>query len=349
MPSLFADGENEMRMTPEFEEFLSALARNSHAPGASDLALMWAAAGIVLRNPDAKDRFTWISWASPSESLPDARAMFGPIERYPWAVHASDTAPYWAVGVAGRNAWYWGDLVQQVQRLHYLYRSKLRALVDECERAIPESKLLVSVLLMRSLLENAATVYATGMLLKASLAGFDLSELEKTEVTNDELKRKLAGRFSGTRFNWNALAAGDFDAFLAKPELGRKDLKNAAQFPQIMDDIDCVERNPDYSAFRLAYSWMCEYVHPNVGSHLLFLKRAAAFRGRIVAGYDTTATRDETVLFLEPFAAALCTCMDIIVVVLPQLVSFVAPIGRWCDSTESRLLSTSEPPPEMGG
>ena len=322
-----------------FADLLASLSRESTAPGSSDLAISWAAAEIVLRNNNSRNAFTWISWASPQDPLPDDSELIGPIQRFTWAMHDSATPPSWAHGTRGRNAWFWNDIVQQVKRLHFIYRTKLAALFESCEQALADANLLVASLLMRSILENVATTYATWLLLKSKLEGIDVGALTETELVDDELKRKLGGRFRATRFNWEALAANDAAAWITKPELGRKDHKDPSLFPQIMDDIDAVAESPRYSAFRHAYAWMCEYVHPNVGSHLIFLKSAQRLRGRLVASYRTTATREEVILFLEPFAAALCTCAEIVVTALPEYLSLVRPLEDWCDAQIGSLVT----------
>jgi hypothetical protein len=316
-------------MTEDFAKLLADFAARSSAPGADQLRVSWPAAELALRSPHERDTFTWFGWA-PDHVPRGSRMNRDPVEQFIWATRYQHEPPGWVVDNVSHNAWYWGDITQQILRLRYVYRSKLSTLLLTTERALVEANLLVAALLLRSFFENTATVYAAAEILKRHLVGFELERLDHERVTNDALRTELEGLFGATRFNWQALASDNPDAWLKKPELQDR---NAPTWPQILDHIDQVAANQRYGAFRHAYAWLCEYVHPNVGSHLIFLRDAREMRGRLIGVFSSKASRDDTIVFLAPFAGAICSCLEIAVTTVPLMKAFIEPLVQWCDST----------------
>lgn len=315
-------------MSPDFAEFLAQYEARSSAPGADRIRTFWAAAELEIHSHHERDTFTWISWPTNGAVPEQVGSTLGPIERYSWAICERGGAPPWVVDDRSHNAWYWSHIVQQVLRLRFLLKTKLYTLLTGVERAIVECDPLVTALLLRSFFENTATLYALRVLLKERLNGFDVERLATVRVIDEALQEQLSGFFCGTRFNWDALSRGDFGSWSAKPELSRNSAPRP--LPQILNHIDLVSKDPQYSAFRHMYAWLCEFVHPNVGSHLIYLRSANIVHNRIVIGFSSSATRDEFALFLEPFVGSVCCCLQIIVETIPQLKSFLRPLDDWC-------------------
>ena len=320
-------------MTPEFREFLRTFDAKSPLRDSVSLEVVWNSAEITLDM--LPTRFTWVTpvMDDPSPPVQDRQAP-NLLDKFAWATHVSTKSPSWATDTRSRNAWYWGRIAATIKSLAFLHSAKITTLMAGIERAVVESNSLVLALLLRSLFENCASLYALKTLMKEHLHGFHVDCLETELVTNEVLHRELSKLFRGTRFNWEALVKGDADAWIKKAEFRKRTEAAAPEHFQesIMEHIDRVASNPRYSAFRHLYSFLCDYVHPNVGSNLLFLKNAHEIRGRVVLGFGLGASPVEISDFLTPFIGGIWSCFDIATNALPQLRPIGEYLENWCES-----------------
>ena len=76
-----------------------------------------------------------------------------------------------------------------------------------------------------------------------------------------------AKRFAqSTRFNWSALSRGRADEFYS----GWNRVEEQAKAPQILTLIDKLPGDEKQAA-RFYYDLLCDFVHPNAGSHMLLM------------------------------------------------------------------------------
>ena len=101
-------------------------------------------------------------------------------------------------------------------------------------------------------------------------------------------------------------------------------------------------KNPRYSAFKAVYALLCEYVHPNLGGHLLYLRKEELVEGGAKQQFDTDSTSRDVVRFLEPMTGVLLSCLEIVAVRLPAIRTFLAPLSEWCKEEVGRYSGSQE-------
>lgn len=289
----------QLTMKPEFAEFLKAFVKQSTFSNRKHLPSFWVEAEVVL------------------EKFPD---------KYVWPVEPSDKTAPWVTDITSLNAWYWGDIVKRINALLFFNSAKLKTLLDGIERAAVESNLLVLALLLRSLFENCATLYALAELVEKRFANFNLGKLAKENVVDKAFEDELIVFSHGSRFNWTALTNGDLDAWMKAAE----DVKPEHKQKNVLTRIDKVAKEKRYSAFRVMYAWLCDYVHPNLGSHILYVRDEAIVDGNVRMELGRVASRQEAIRFLEPFTPGILSCLEIISKNLTKLVNVTEPSGKWC-------------------
>jgi hypothetical protein len=102
--------------------------------------------------------------------------------------------------------------------------------------------------------------------------------------------RQYAGR---TRFNWSAGIQGNLDAFYDDPE----GVSAEHRQPSIMKFIEALPQTQKGST-RFFYVMLCDFVHPNMGSHTLVIDRAMS-TGAGTTNYVLSATAHSSELMNE--------------------------------------------------
>ena len=297
-------------MTTEFQRLLDAFAAESTFPSSEYLPELWERAVRELDSLPCEHQRT---------VEPEALAL-------------------WVRDARSLNAWYWGDLVRRADAVLFLVGTKLRELLASAEEALLSGQLFVSALLLRAVMEQAASLYVFGELLRTHLDGLQFEKLEAEAMTNKQLEDGLIQFSHGSRFNWPAFLAGDADAWADAPEAVRDEHKAT----NVLTLIDKVAKNPRYSAFRAVYALLCEYVHPNLGGHLLYLRKEEPVEGGARLQFNTDSTSRDVVRFLEPMTGVLLSCLEIVALRLPAIRAFLEPLSGWCKEEVGRSSGSQE-------
>ncbi len=106
---------------------------------------------------------------------------------------------------------------------------------------------------------------------------------------------KVASRFAQvTRFNWAAMVRGDAEEFYTAWDKVEERLK-ATQILTLIDKLPGESKR----AARFFYEMLCDFVHQNVGSHILLVSSAEAVsEGRMRWTVSREPTSDEALLLL---------------------------------------------------
>jgi len=97
-----------------------------------------------------------------------------------------------------------------------------------------------------------------------------------------------------TRFNWAAMIRGDAEEFYTAWDKVEERLKA----PQILNLIDKLPGEVKRAA-RFFYEMLCDFVPPNVGSHILLVSSTEEIReGRMRWTVSREPTSEEALLFL---------------------------------------------------
>ena len=287
-------------MTEEFTDFLNDFIQKSRFSNREHLPAFWIEAEVALAR------------------IPD---------KYVWPVESSDKVALWVTDTTSLNTWYWGDIVKRINATLFFQSSKFKTLLEGIARAAVENNLLTLTLLMRSLFENCATLYDFGTLIERRLNGFDCDSLTKSKFVDKAFEDELIIFSHGSRFNWRGLLSGDLDAWINAPD----DVKPEHKQKNVMTRIHRVAAEKRYGAFELLYAWLCDYVHPNLGSHMLFvLDERALEDGSIRMELGRSVERDHTINLLEPFTGGILSCLEIISKKTTAVVNVTEPVGHWC-------------------
>jgi hypothetical protein len=297
-------------MTTKFRRFLDTFVATSTFPSSEYLPEFWENAERELDALPREHQWT-VEPEAPAEWVRDARSL---------------------------NAWYWGDQARRAEAVLFLIGTKQKELLTSAEEALANGKLFVAALLLRALLEQTASLYAFGELLRTHLDGLQFTNLENEGIINKQLEDGLIQFSHGSRFNWSAFLAGDADAWAAAPEAVRDEHKQT----NILTLIDRISKNPQYNAFRAVYALLCEYVHPNLGGHLLYLREEDLVEGNVRMQFDSDSATRDVVLFLEPLTGVLLSCLEITAVRLPAIRTFLAPLSDWCKEEMGRYNGSCE-------
>lgn len=299
-------------MRAEFRNFLDTFVAASTFPNSEHLPSFWESAEREL------------------DALPREHRWTVDVER--------EVLAEWVRDARSLNAWYWGDLARRADAVLFLIGTKLRELLTSAEVALLGGDLFVSALLLRAVMEQTASLYAFSELLRTHLDGLQFAELESEVLTNQPLEQGLIQFSHGSRFNWSAFLAGDADAWAAAPEAVRDEHKQT----NVLTLIDKVAKNPRYDAFRAVYALLCEYVHPNLGGHLLYLRKEELDAESFKMQFDTNTTSRDVIRFLEPLTGVLLSCLEIVAVRLPAVRTFLAPLNDWCKEEVGRYNGSRE-------
>lgn len=153
----------------------------------------------------------------------------------------------------------------------YSIAYKVWQLVEDLASGLNSSRYLLVASSTRGIVEQVAVFnyYFT-------LVAQHLKEIQATDP-NDNLPQyigriidliKLLNKYAqATRFNWKSFVAGDLDTFLSSWDQVDQSVKQTNILTMI-DKLPQQER-----AARFYYEMLCDFVHPNVGSHSLVIDR----------------------------------------------------------------------------
>jgi hypothetical protein len=149
---------------------------------------------------------------------------------------------------------------------------RLAHFIDDLASGLNNARPYRSVSAARSLVEFTAFVHHNTKTLtdahKGTLAA-TTEDFKATALAIVELL-KVASNFARvTRFNWRAMTRGDTDEFYK--EWGKVD--ESVKAPQILNLIDKLP-GEEKRAARFFYEMLCDFVHPNAGSHILLVTSA---------------------------------------------------------------------------
>ncbi len=164
------------------------------------------------------------------------------------------------------------DIYNWLKFFWYTNVFKARMLVEGLIPSYNAQNYLVWSILVRSAVEYAAVFcYFKCKLDRLQLSGpvFKLADLK-------ELEEHLVGYAQGTRFNWDALMAGDVEAMKASKDSseGRPKAVNILTAVSHLRKVD--ER---FSDIEIAYGLLSDFVHPNMASHTAVVDRLPEERG----------------------------------------------------------------------
>lgn len=295
-------------MKEDFQRFLAEFIKSSTFPNREYLPTLWIRAESAL------------------EIYPD---------QYPWIIKPSNVKPGWVSDIASLNTWYWSDIVKRVNAITFIYSLRLRDLFLTLEHALSENAVLLSALILRSLLENVASLSWSSEFIVSRLEALDIDVLNHHHTIDEEFENELIRMTHGSRFNWKAYLSGDFGDLLEAsnkvPEMWKQ--KN------ILSRINKLAKQKRYQSLRLIYDLLCEFVHPNLGSNLIYVReeREIDVGVRILLG--PPQSRLDTIQFLEPLTGALLSCCQITHEALPSITSKVDPLSQWCQRETIRVAS----------
>ena len=215
-----------------------------------------------LRSMPAEFQITWFRDPTPERIGEDpAEAMANAV---------NDTVEW--LGFAHRSVAY---------RAHELATEFVRALnarsyptVVFSARALLELAALLH-LQLKSILGHAAAI---GALEREDLEGFTLlpqSRKQDIAKTVFEAWKEIRMSSAKTRFNW--LAAWPFGSGHLALNFSEKNLPEHLRQDHVLKAIDKLEMSgprPQNATFRLYYEMICDFVHPNLGSIVIFIDQA---------------------------------------------------------------------------
>ena len=217
--------------------------------------------------------------------------------------------------------------MKRINAILFFQAAKCKTLLEGIERAAMENDLLVLALLLRSLFENCATLFGVGVLVERRFAGFDPNVLTKEHLVDKEFEDELILYSHGSRFNWQELLTGDVEQWIKAPDAVKAEHKQK----NILTRIQKVAAERRYSAFALMYAWLCEYVHPNLGSHLIYVRNESVDEEGVARmELGRVASVKDSIRFLEPFTGGIMSCLEIIAKRMPGMVNTTEPVGQWC-------------------
>lgn len=286
-------------MKEDFQKFIAEFIKNSKFPNREYLPALWIKAESAL------------------EIYPD---------QYPWIIEPADVKPEWVVDIKSLNTWYWSDIVKRVNAVTFIYSLRLHDLFLCLENALCGNAILLSALILRSLLENVASLNWSSEFIVSRLEGLDTEALNHAHTIDEEFENELIRMTHGSRFNWKAYLTGNFEELVEAsnrvPEMWHQ--------TNILSRIDKLAKQTRYDSLRLVYDHLCESVHPNLGSNLIYVREEEQtdIGVRILLGSPQSSF--DTIEFLEPLTGALLSCCQITHEALPKITYKIEPLSKWC-------------------
>jgi hypothetical protein len=244
--------------------------------------------------------------------------------RYEWTV-SKEFPPKWVSDIKGLNAWYWADLVGRIEAINFLYAAKARDLLRTLEYAICSNSVYLAALALRAFIEVVASLKFSEEFITRHLEKVDLRTFESANCVNKELEDELIKMAYGSKFNWKAYLHGDFDTLI----------KSTNEVPEewtqtnILTRINKLAKQKRYASLRLTYDLLCEYVHPNFGNNLIYIRNEEENEERVTMHLGASASRADMIEFMVPFTGVMLSCCEITSHCLTQLVESVREIKGW--------------------
>lgn len=244
--------------------------------------------------------------------------------RYAWTV-SKEFPPKWVSDTKSLNTWYWSDLVGRIEAINFLYAAKARDLLRTLEYAICSNSVYLAALSLRAFIEVVASLKFSEDFIKRHLEKVDIRTFESANCVNKDLEDELIKMTHGSKFNWQAYLHGDFDTLIRSPN----EVPEEWAQTNIMTRIDKLVKQKRYASIRLMYGLLCEYVHPNFGNNLIYIRKEEENEAEVKMHLGVPTCRVDMIEFLEPFTGVLLSCCEITSQCLTQLVESIAEIKHW--------------------
>lgn len=212
---------------------------------------------------------------------------------------------------------------------------RLGQLVDDAVTGLNGHRPYRTVNAARSLVELSAFVHHYAKLIVAA-ARCSADSQQAPEVVESVVSTMAEARHFAqvTRFNWAALARGDDDEFYSN----WSKVEDHHKAPQILTLIDKLP-GEEKRAARFFYEMLCDFVHPNVGSHVLVVDGTRPMPGhRMEWHLKKEPDSDEALaVTLHVVAIPLRAAIRTIVSALDDLKRILQYFSEWrrkCDTGE---------------
>lgn len=285
-------------MKENFQEFLADFIKSSTFPRSEYLPTLWIKAESAI------------------EIYPN---------EYPWII-GPNYKPGWVIDIKSLNTWYWSDIVKRVNAITYIYSLKLQDLFRALEYALLENAILLSALSLRSMIETVASLSWSSDFISLRLKEVDIEALNYESVIDEELENELIRMTHGSRFNWKAYLSSDFEKLIKTPnEVPENWLQK-----NILGRIDKLAKQKRYESLRLIYDFLCEFVHPNFGSNMIYVRKEEVNEVGVRILLGSPQSRHDTIEFLEPLTGALLSCCQITDETLSNINNKIEKLSKWC-------------------
>lgn len=155
------------------------------------------------------------------------------------------------------------DISNRLRFFFFSHIYKMLKLTESLAESWNSYNYLGWVLFARASLELSAVFhYYQSKLAKLDLVRTDYSYDDLVEIESTLIKYS-----HGTRFDWDALIAGDIDALRSKVKP-----TDATHAVNVLTAIDHLSKaRQAFADVRAVYDMLSDYAHPNMGSHSLFI------------------------------------------------------------------------------
>lgn len=260
-----------------------------------------------------------VSWEMVVESL----SLFR--DEHTWIVDSLD-APSWVVDHKSRNVWYWSDMFRRKIAVYNLYALKLKDMFQGIEYAVLQNSIYLLSLLLRSLIETTASIWWLHSFIDKRMEEMKIQKLNSEIVQDEELERELIRITHGSRFNWSAYLKGEFEQAVNDPENVPENWKQRNAVTRIKG----ISKDKRYSSFYFIYCLLCEFVHPNFGSNLIYVRQENLTATGVEIVFGKPCSREDTISFLEPLTGVMISCCEITRDSLLKENQTFREVGLWC-------------------
>jgi len=205
-----------------------------------------------------------------------------------------------------KTSWEIGnDMIRLVLALNIF---KARSILKEIIHVINKGNYIVGMTLIRNLIEYSANLYYYCMKISPIIEEIIKKEswvVGKSSEPLDELSKILKNFYFASKLH---------------EDIEKKEYKKAIN---ILTMIDYLEKKEEYSHIKESYNRLCEFVHPNMGTHSIFFRDILRDRNSLTKKnnlYLVYSDGSQNVhFFVEMVAHPLTICYNIFKECIPKL------------------------------